>query len=147
MCIPTNQQQEAHPPQDDKGAGTPRDTESWSDLAAGAAFGQPSTSDDTSGKGQDNGVIAVGRGPNGERATAPEAYVVWEVTDEGQRIVRRVTTNAKEARLAKEELDRMGKRAYRKEFNSSEDASNFAGEVSGAASARAELLNVQARPK
>jgi hypothetical protein len=69
-----------------------------------------------------NGVVSVGRRSDRD---APEAYVVWEETADGKKVLRRLTKSAKEAQLAKQEIERTGGRAYRKEFDSYNDATVY----------------------
>ncbi len=71
-----------------------------------------------------NGIVTVGRQPGGSRPDAPGAYVVYEERN-GRPILRRLTTNAKEAKLAEEEIGSSGGRAYQKEFSSLDEASVF----------------------
>ena len=75
---------------------------------------------------RDNGVISVGRRPDGTREVAPEKYILWKVDKDGEKGPKRVYSNWDDFLRARDAINASpDSRAYTKEFKSSEEAAKW----------------------
>ncbi len=109
----------------------------WSALDPQFPFGTSANAKDTGSSApgdaqarmnrlRDNGIIPVGRRPDGSREVAPEAYVLWEGKKNGEKGTPRVFSNWKDYADARDAINASpDTRAYTKEFRSADEAEKW----------------------